>query len=431
MGDLYYGDNLLVMRKHITDESVDLIYLDPPFKSNANYNVLFKSPTGEPSDAQAGAFLDTWEWRPEARHCFEEVMASGSPVAGVLKAMRDFLGENPMMAYLANMAARMIEMHRVLKPTGSLYLHCDPSASHYLKVLLDGVFGAKQFRTEIVWKRSSAHSDTKQGRRQHGRIHDILLFYTKTDDWKWNPIHTPYDQEYVASFYKHVEPVTKRRYRLDNLTGPGGASKGNPKYEVMGVERYWRYSEKKMVELIRQGRVIQAKPGAVPAYKRYLDEMPGVVLQDIWTDIKPLGARARERLGYPTQKPLSLLERVIESSSNPGEVLLDPFCGCGTSVHAAHSLGRNWIGIDVTHYAIALIQQRLEEQFSGLEINVVGRPVDLAGARRLAKDNPRQFQWWATWRLGVSVYNEVPDRGVNGLVFLETVRLALVRLLSP
>ena len=196
---------------------------------------------------------------------------------------------------------------------------------------MDAVFGAANFRTEIIWKRTSAHSDAKQGRKQHGRIHDVILFYTKSDDGcTWNQLYTPYDQEYIDQFYRHVEEGTNRRYRLGDLTGPGGEAKGNPQYEVMGVTRYWRYSKIKMNALIAQGRVIQTAPGTVPQYKRYLDEMPGVPIQDIWSDIKPIGAQAQERLGYPTQKPQALLERIVASSSNEGNVVLDPFCGCGT-----------------------------------------------------------------------------------------------------
>ena len=253
-----------------------------------------------------------------------------------------------MQSYLCMMAVRLLEMRRVLKDTSSIYLHCDPTASHYLKMLMDSIYGSQNFRSEITWKRSSAHSDTRQGRRQHGRIHDVLLYYTKSDQWTWNPIYTDYDPEYIEKFYKYVEPGTNCMYTLDNLTGPGGASKGNPQYEVMGVTRYWRYSEERMQELIDAGRVVQRKSGAVPRYKRYLDEMPGVPLQDQWTDIPPIASQAKERIGYPTQKPLALLERIIRASSNEDDVVLDPFCGCATACVAAENLGRRWIGIDIS-----------------------------------------------------------------------------------
>lgn len=421
---LYYGDNLRVLRESIASESVDLIYLDPPFNSQATYIVLFRSPAGKSAEAQIEAFEDTWHWGDESEHAYDEVLQSANTnAAEMLRAMRGFLGENDMMAYLAMMAVRLLELHRVLKPAGSLYLHCDPTASHYLKILLDAVFKPVNFRSEIVWKRSSAHSDTKQGRQQHGRIHDIILFYTKTENKIWNPVYTSYGQEYVDGFYKYVEPDTGRIYRLDNLAGPGGAAKGNPEYEVMGVKRFWRYSKKKMQELIAQGRIIQTKPGAVPAYKRYLDEMPGVSLQDVWTDIPPISAQAKERLGYPTQKPLTLLERIIQSSSNEGDVVLDPFCGCGTAVHAAEKLGRRWIGIDITCLAIGLIERRLKDAFPGIGFEVHGTPKTLQDAVDLADRDKYQFQWWAASAVGGRPYagkKKGADGGIDGILFFRS-----------
>ena len=420
---LFYGDNLDVLRHSIASESVDLVYLDPPFNSQANYNVLFKAHSGQESEAQIEAFEDTWHWNDSAEQAFDDVMKSGnSDVAELLRALRAFLKETDMMAYLTMMAVRLLELHRVLKSTGSLYLHCDPTASHYLKILLDGVFGPEFFVTEIVWKRSSAHSDGKQGRRQHGRIHDTILFYSKSAEWKWNPIYTPYDDQYVEQFYKYIEEGTGRRYRLGDLTGPGGAAKGNPSYEVMGVTRFWRYSQEKMHQLIHEGRIIQTKPGAVPAYKRYLDEMEGVPLQDMWTDIGPIGAQAQERLGYPTQKPLALLERIVLASSNEGDTVLDPFCGCGTTIHAAQKLNRQWVGIDVTHLAISLIEKRLKDAFPGVKFEVHGTPKDLEGARALATQDKYQFQWWA-----VSLVDAVPyggkkkgaDSGIDGFIYFK------------
>ena len=271
-----------------------------------------------------------------------------------------------MQSYLCMMAVRLLEMRRVLSGTGSIYLHCDPTASHYLKLLMDSIFGQNRFRSEITWRRTNAHNDTRQGRKQHGRVHDIVLFYTKSQQWTWNPVYTPYDPQYVVKFYKFVEPETNRRYRLGDLTGPGGASKGNPHYELMGVTRYWRYSQERMQELVDAGRVIQRRPGAVPAYKRYLDEMPGVPLQDSWDDIGPLQAQSKERIGYPTQKPLALLERIIQSSSNEGDVVLDPFCGCATACVAAENLGRRWIGIDISLKAVELVNMRLQQSMGDL-----------------------------------------------------------------
>ena len=341
----------------------------------------------------------------------------------MVEALLGFLGRNSMMAYLVMMTPRLVQLHRVLKSTGSLYLHCDPTSSHYLKSLLDAVFSPQNFRTEIIWKRSSAHSDTKQGPRQHGRIHDTLLFYTKGQSWTWNPIYTPYDPEYVEQFYRHVEPETRRRYRLGDLTGPGGAAKGNPRYEVMGVTRYWRYSKERMEELVRQGRVVQTSPGAVLAYKRYLDEMPGAPIQDVWTDIKPIGAQARERLGYPTQKPEALLERVIQASSNPGDVILDPFCGCGTAVAVAEKLGRQWMGIDITHLAVAVMKNRLKTMFD-LEpprnYDVVGEPRDVESSRALSQQDRFQFQYWAVSLLEAQPRQEQKrgaDKGIDGRLY--------------
>ena len=418
---LYYGDNLDVLRLHVPDESVDLVYLDPPFNSNANYNVLFAERDGTQAAAQIKAFEDTWRWDEGAARAYADVVEAGGRVSQAMQAFWTFLGESDMLAYLAMMAPRLVELRRVLKPTGSIYLHCDPTASHYLKMLLDAVFGPVNFRTEIVWKRSSAHSDAKQGRTQHGRIHDVILFYTKTDTWAWNHVFTPYDASYTDAFYKHVEP-DGRRYGLWDLTGPGGAAKGNPSYAVMGVTKYWRYSKEKMEELIAQGRVVQPRPGAVPRYKRYLDEMPGVPLQDLWGDIAPIGAQAQERLGYPTQKPEALLERIISASSNEGDVVLDPFCGCGTTVAAAQVLGRQWIGIDVTNLAITLIRHRLKDAY-GDDIEqtyqVIGEPVSVPDAEALAASDPYQFQWWALGLVGArpAEGKKGADQGIDGRIY--------------
>lgn len=348
---IWTGDNLDVLRG-MNSESVDLIYLDPPFNSNRSY----EAPIG--SEAAGAAFKDTWSLQDIDLAWHGEIAEHNPALYGIIDAA-GLSHSKGMKAYLIMMAVRLIEMQRVLKSSGSIYLHCDPTASHYLKTLLDAIFGAGCFRSEIVWKRTGAHSDARQGRQQHGRVHDVLLYYSRSDAWTWNPIHTDYDPEYVRTAYRHVEPGTGRRYRLDNLTGPGGAAKGNPSYEVMGVTRYWRYSEERMADLIAAGRVVQTREGGVPAYKRYLDEMPGVPIQDLWADVRPIGSRARERVGYPTQKPLALLERIIEASSNPGDVVLDPFCGCATACVAAEKLDRQWVGIDISVKAADLVRSRL------------------------------------------------------------------------
>lgn len=424
---LFYGDNLTVLRDYIPTESVDLVYLDPPFNSNRDYNVLFRDESGEDAEAQIVAFEDTWHWGPTAEETYYKLVTDAPDrIAAATAALRELIGTNQMMAYLVMMTARLLELHRVLKPTGSLYLHCDPTASHYLKVILDTIFGAENFQNEIVWKRTSAHSDTKQGNVVHmGRIHDIIFFYTRSDKAVRNEVYTDYDEEYVERYYKYVEEGTGRRYRLSDMTGPGGAAKGNPQYEVMGVTRYWRYSEETMAELIAQGRVIQTAPGNVPQYKRYLDEMPGVPLQDLWTDIKPISPQASERLGYPTQKPLELLERIIATSSNPDDIILDPFCGCGTAVAAAEKLGRRWIGIDITHLSIALQKYRLKDMFPEAEFDVIGEPETLSGARQLAQDNRFQFEWWALSLVrakptggtaGSKRGKKGSDRGIDGVI---------------
>ena len=263
---MYHGDNLDFLRG-MNSETVHLIATDPPFNKSRDFHAT-------PDSLASGAgFQDRWYWRDDIHdEWLLEIQREHSEIWSVINTTKQVYGDD-MAAFLCFMAVRTMEMHRVLRPDGSLYLHCDPTASHYLKYLMDAVFGAGQYRSEISWKRTSAHIDTRQGRRQHGRVRDILLFYTKSGDWTWNLIYTDYDREYVENFYRHVEPDTKRRYRLGDLTGPGGASKGNPQYEVLGVTRYWRYSKARMQELVEEGRVVQTKPGAVPAYKRYLDEM--------------------------------------------------------------------------------------------------------------------------------------------------------------
>jgi DNA modification methylase len=422
VNQLFYGDNLQVLRESIANDSVDLVYLDPPFNSKRSYNLLFKSPKGIESEAQIEAFEDTWHWNEQAEKEFDDLLhQNNTDVAEMMKAIRAFLGENDMMAYLTMMANRLLELRRVLKENGSLYLHCDPTASHYLKIVLDGVFGKENFRTEISWKRQSAHNDAKQGRKQYGNVRDIIFFYTKSDDWKWNWLYTSYDESYVEDFYRFVEKESGRRYRLSDITAPGGASpeKGNPHYEFLGVTRYWRYSKETMAKLHAEGRIIQTGPGRVPAYKRYLDEMPGVGLQNDWSDIKP--ASGKEALGYPTQKPLSLLERIISASSNKGDTVLDPFCGCGTAVHAAQKLKRKWIGIDITHLAISLIEKRLKDAFGArCKFEVHGTPKDIDAARDLANRDKYQFQWWAVSLVDAQPFQgkkKGADTGIDGLKF--------------
>ena len=421
---LYFGDNLSVLREHIADESVDLIYLDPPFNSNATYNVLFKERSGEDSAAQITAFDDTWHWTLDSERAYQEVVTDGPDKLGkLLQAMREFLGQNDMMAYLTMMAQRLAELHRVLKPTGSIYLHCDPTASHYLKLMMDSVFGQDRFTNEITWRRYGAHNDVGQGSRHFGRIHDILLLYNKGDSVIWNQRFVPLDEGYVQSTYRHVDEETGRRFTTTPMTGPGGAEKGNPVFEWNGHTRAWRYSKETMQRLHDQGRLYYSKTG-YPRQKLFLDESKGVPVQDMWSDIPSLSGAHKERLGYPTQKPEALLERIINASSNEGDVVLDPFCGCGTAIAVAERLKRRWIGIDVTHVSISLMKHRLHDTF-GAELSdysVIGLPQDVASARALATESEHygryQFEYWALGLVDArpATGKKGADSGIDGYI---------------
>lgn len=425
---LFYGDNLAILREYIPDESIDLIYLDPPFNSNRNYSVLFRDESGKESEAQIEAFEDTWHWGEVAEETYHELVTeSADEVSRAIAALRELIGTNQVMAYLVMMAARLVELHRVLKPTGSLYLHCDPTASHYLKVVMDAIFGPRCFRNEIVWKRSFAHSDVKQGAKQPGRLHDTLLFYTKNPrQWTWNPVYTPYNEKYVESMYRYIEEGTGRRFQPVTLTAakPGGDTSYEWKGKRPPEGRYWAYSRERMQRLEDEGHIYYSRTGT-PRLKQYLDEQHGVHIQSIWDDIPPVTSQAAERLGYPTQKPLALLERIISASSNPGDVVLDPFCGCGTTIAAAQKLDRKWIGIDITHLSIALLKYRLEGMFPGIEFNVIGEPEDMGSARQLASDDRYQFQWWALSLVrakplgakgGGKTGKKGSDKGIDGVI---------------
>lgn len=423
---LFYGDNLDVLRAQFPDGCVDLVYLDPPFNSNANYNILFRSPTGSDADAQVEAFKDSWHWNDVAEDAFDQVMQSGHARAfDLLAAFRSAIGTNDMMAYLAMMAIRLIELHRVLKPEGSLYLHCDPTASHYLKLLLDAVFGAERFRNEITWKRTTAHSD---GAR-YGRNTDTILYYAKGARPCWNPQFIPYDAAYAARF-RHRDP-DGRMWMDDNLTAKG-LSGGGYHYVYKGVASYWRMPVETMERLDREGRLHFTRTGGI-RLKRYLDEARGVPVQALWADIPALNSQAQERMRYPTQKPIALLERIIAASSDPGDLVLDPFCGCGTAVHAAQKLGRRWAGIDVTHLAIDLIEKRMRAAFPDVALRVEGTPRDRASADDLARRDPYQFQWWV-----VAMIDAVPcggrrrkgaDGGIDGIIYFRPERRAVARAL--
>lgn len=414
---LHFGDNLEVLRNRdvIHGESVDLIYLDPPFNSKADYNVIFGDRQSKTSpQAQITAFEDTWHWNEDSARTLQELYDINGDLAELLDLLVRRLGHNDLSAYLVMMSARLIESHRVLKPTGSLYLHCDPTASHYLKVILDVIFDAKNFRNEIIWKRTSAHSDSKTC----GNAHDVLLLYSKSQKFLWNKQYQDYDESYIQSHYRLVDE-NGRRYRTGDLTAMG-LSGGGYTYEWNGVTKLWRLPPEKMQELHDQGRVHYTKNGTAE-YIRYLDEMPGLPLQDVWDDISPVNSQAKERLGYPTQKPLALLERIIQASSNENDIILDPFCGCGTAIHAAEKLNRQWIGIDITHLAISLIESRLKESFPGIKFDVFGTPKDLASAKDLAKRDKYQFQWWACSLVDVAPYQgkkKGADTGIDGIKYI-------------
>lgn len=423
---LFYGDNLAILRKHVPDESVDLIYLDPPFNSNASYNVLFRSPAGEQSKAQIEAFEDTWHWNQTAEEAFDQVMSSGvADAAEMLRAMRGFLKENDLMAYLTMMAVRLIELHRILKPTGSFYLHCDPTASHYLKMLLDGVFGAECYRNEITWKRTAAHADA----RTWSRVADTLFFYTKGRNFTWHVPREVHTDKYVGSHYGSMDDKG-RKFQLTSILSP--SPRPNMMYEWKGFASPpmgWRFSESTMASLDEQGLIYYPSrtDGSLdtskrPRFKRYLDEQLGNVTTTIWTDIPPVNARAQERLGYPTQKPLALLERILRASTNEGDVVLDPFCGCGTTIHAAQKLGRRWVGIDITHIAVSLIEKRLRA-FDDIRYTVHGVPQDAGGAAALADADKHQFQLWAVSRIdGAQPFKggkKGADGGIDGFVYFK------------
>ena len=424
---LYYGDNLAILREHIARESVDLVYLDPPFNSNASYNVLFKAPDGHDSHAQMEAFDDTWHWGGAAEQAFDDVLRSGNTdAAEMLRAMRSFLKENDMMAYLAMMAVRLIELHRVLKPTGSLYLHCDPTASHYLKVLLDAVFGPENFINEIVWRRYSRPKGSQFKARKFGNATDTILFYAKSASYTFDlaRVSKPLTDEVLDQMYAHQD--AKGRY----MSGPmlRSASMGARPNLVFEYKSFtpgpagWRMTKEKVSALDAAGDLYWTATGQ-PRRKVRPRNQPGTLIDSLWTDIDALGSQAQERLGYPTQKPLALLERIVAASSNEGDVVLDPFCGCGTTVHAAQKMNRRWIGIDVTHLAISLIQKRLRDAFGhDLALQVVGVPRDVAGAAALAAQDKYQFQWWA-----VSLVDAVPfggrkkgaDGGIDGIIYVK------------
>lgn len=368
---LFYGDNLEVLRRHVKDETVDLVYLDPPFQSNRNYNILFQEKDGTRAAAQIKAFTDTWKWDQAAEISYQETVEAGGRTADALESLRRFLGESDMMAYLAMMAPRLVELRRVLKPTGSLYLHCDPTASHYLKMLMDGVFGPERFLNEIVW----CYNVGGKGSRHWAKKHDVLLFYAKGSDW-------------------HFDGLAVGIKRDTGSKSFGGK---------MGVDEKGRRYQDKLVKATGK------------YYRYYLDEPK--IPEDWWVGMNSIQSQSSERLGYPTQKPEVLLERIIKASSKPGDLVLDPFCGCGTAVSVAQRLERRWIGIDITHLALNLIKHRLADAFGdSVRYKVKGEPVSISGAEALAKEDPYQFQFWSLGLVGARPAEEKKgaDKGIDG-----------------
>jgi len=411
---LYYGDNLVWLqdKTHFPDESVDLIYLDPPFNSNTDYNLIFSEKEGSKSQAQLKAFDDTWKWEKEASHVAQLELAVTAPPVSELIGWLSRQGDKKstsMAAYLAMMAIRLLELHRILKPTGSIYLHCDPTASHYLKILMDAIFRTSNFRNEVLWKRFNFHSDAKR----FGRVSDRLLFYTKSEIYTFNKLRVDFSEDYKDSKFTHCEG--DRRFRLSDLNPPAGRG---PIYEYHGATKAWRYTKDKMLQLEAEGRIYT--DSKIPQLKRYLDELEGQAVHDVWTDISPINSQAKERLPYPTQKPEALLERIIKASSNEGDIVLDPFCGCGTAIVVANKLNRKWIGIDVTYLAIDLIEKRLVDSF-GIDVRsiykVYGNPYDFASAQALFDKDRKDKHAFELWALSlVNARSRIKDSGVDGII---------------
>jgi DNA modification methylase len=430
MNQLFYGDNLEVLQKHIGEESVDLCYVDPPFNSKRNYNQIYNN-IGKDDIAQTQAFVDTWEWGHSAELQLDILRKDTKYTRRLVETilgLEKILGKGTMLAYLVSMAVRFAEIWRVLKPTGSFYLHCDSTASHYLKIILDAIFcdrGGK-FNNEIIWRRHYSHNDG----RKLGCIHDTIFYYTKSKNYTYHRQYFEYDAGYIAKNYKNVDESTGRHFRSVSLNaaGQGGAKYFGDKLLVPPEGTHWRWTQDRINKALDEGKIFFTSKG-VPRYKQFLDEMQGVPVQDTWTDFYSLSSHDRERLGYATQKPLALLKRIIKLSSNEGDVILDAFCGCGTTVDAAHSLNRKWIGIDITYNAVTLILKRLKDRYGSdieQQIQLFGIPKDIEAATALAhkKDDRlrKEFEKWAilTYTDNHAKINDKKgsDRGIDGIAYL-------------
>ncbi len=431
MNKLWYGDNLTIMQS-MPKYSVDLIYLDPPFNSKQSYNLLYKTMTGKPVPEQVEAFCDTWEMDAQ-----KEAIARSMPVLmrehGVDDYYVDFwrlwmqalrTTQPHLLAYLIFMVQRLLYMKSILRPTGSIYLHCDPTASHYIKIMMDGIFGHERFQNEIIWKRTSAHSSAKR----YGPVHDVILFYSAGPKFTWNPLFGGYDPQYVDAFYTHKEE-DGRAWRRSDLTGAGvrNGETGLPwrGIDVTAKGRHWAYVPATLEQMDAAGVIHwPKKAGGMPMLKRYLDEQKGVPLQDVWTDIKPIHNMASDRLGYPTQKPIELLDRIIRASTNRGDVVFDPFCGCGTTVYSAVKTDRRWIGCDIAILSIKLVREILTERYhlvEGVHFTVDGIPTSVEGAQELFNKDPSTFQNWFVERVGgFPMQRKSADRGIDGRIYFET-----------
>ncbi len=389
-----------MLRERIADESVDLVYLDPPFNSNRDYNVLFKEQTGAPAEAQVKAFTDTWKWSPDLYAEWDAFVDScpNQPLVSLMQSFIQYLKRNDVTAYLARMTPRLYELHRVLKPTGSLYLHCDPAASHYLKIILDQIFGPRHFVNEISWLRTNAHNNVAKG---FSRLHDIVFMYRKGQECTWHPPRGNFSDQQLAR-YKEGDDGRMFTGQDLTITGTGTYGRDDWRGSQPPPNRSWAYSLEQREEWLENGLILFKQDGSprLDGRKVFLDEKEGKVIGDFWSDINRVGNTAAERLGYPTQKPVALLKRILEASSNPGDVVLDPFCGCGTTIMAAQELGRKWIGIDITATATSLIEARLFDTFhihNGKkgDYDILGLPTTEAEAHELASRDKHEFQKWA------------------------------------
>ncbi len=426
---LFYGDNLKIMEK-MPLGCVDMIYLDPPFNSNRTYNLIYTQLTGATLPEQENAFCDTWELDAQKIEMLRNMEVTledyGIPKEVAIfwktwiSSLRD--AQPKLLAYLLYMTIRLALMARILKPTGSLFLHCDPAASHYIKVILDGIFGHENFRNEVIWKRTSAHSSANRC----GPVHDTIFFYTKSNKYTWNPIYQAYDKEYLTGRFKRGND---KPWKDADLTG-SGTRNGETGTVWRGFDptpkgRHWAYPPARLDAMDAAGLIYWPKKvGGWPREKVFLTESRGVPLQDIWADIAPINSQAKERLGYPTQKPITLLTRIIEMASNPGDVVFDPFCGCGTTIYAAQSVGRKWVGCDIAIWSISIVKNALDRRYglqNNIDYKVDGIPLTVEGARELFADDPLHFQDWAVETIGGFVNTRKSgDRGVDGRIWWQS-----------